>query len=238
MSVTGLHASRIAPRLILCLLVRSAHELGVPGYRTAWPRARTRSPARTSCRAIRPATGRSSGAGDPTIQGFATSMSVNVGQTIRSRSRRRRPRYHIDILRLGYYQGNGARKIAAEHAADAPRSADPAGLPDDAAHRADRLRQLGACRRRGRCPRPRSRASTSPTSCATTPAATARSCSSSATTRATPTSSSDLRRDLAGLQHLRRQQPLHLHGRLPARATRTRTRAPSRSPTTGPSTAR
>ena len=27
----------------------------------------------------------------------------------------------------------------------------------------------------------------------------------------------DLRHDLAGLQHLRRQQPLHVHGRLPAR---------------------
>ena len=44
----------------------------------------------------------------------------------------------------------------------------------------------------------------------------------------------DLRRDLAGLQHLRRQQPLH-SARSPARpATRRPTRPPTRSPTTGP----
>ena len=72
----------------------------------------------------------------------------------------------------------------------------------------------------------------------TTPAATARSCSSCATTPATPTSLvPDLRRDLAGLQHLRRQQPLQLHRRLPAGQPAAATRAPTRSPTTGRSTA-
>jgi hypothetical protein len=52
-----------------------------------------------------------SGAGDTTIQGFATSMSVNVGQTINFKINTPVMSYHIDILRLGYYQGNGARKI-------------------------------------------------------------------------------------------------------------------------------
>ncbi|MBO0882725.1 MAG: hypothetical protein J2P17_20805, partial [Mycobacterium sp.] len=53
-----------------------------------------------------------SGAGDATIQGFATSMSVNVGQTESFKINTPSTNYHIDILRLGYYQGNGARIVA------------------------------------------------------------------------------------------------------------------------------
>ena len=52
-----------------------------------------------------------SGAGDPTIQGFATSMSVNVGQTVFFKINTSAKSYYIDILRIGNYQGNGARKI-------------------------------------------------------------------------------------------------------------------------------
>src|SRR5215469_4169505 len=52
-----------------------------------------------------------SGAGDSTIQGFATSMSVNVGQTENFKINTPAKSYHIDILRLGYYQGDGARKV-------------------------------------------------------------------------------------------------------------------------------
>ena len=53
------------------------------------------------------------GAGDSTIQGFATSMSVNAGQTESFKIKTPSTKYHIDILRLGYYGGNGARKIVA-----------------------------------------------------------------------------------------------------------------------------
>ncbi len=53
-----------------------------------------------------------SGVGDPTIQGFATSMSVNVGQTESFKIKTPASSYHIDILRLGYYGGDGARLIA------------------------------------------------------------------------------------------------------------------------------
>ena len=49
------------------------------------------------------------GATDSTIQGYATSMSVNVGGTIRFKVKTNASRYHLDIYRLGYYQGNGAR---------------------------------------------------------------------------------------------------------------------------------
>ncbi|MCU1464978.1 MAG: hypothetical protein JWM72_906, partial [Actinomycetia bacterium] len=49
------------------------------------------------------------GAGDPSIQGFATSMSVNAGSTVSFKINTPSTAYHLDILRTGYYQGNGAR---------------------------------------------------------------------------------------------------------------------------------
>jgi hypothetical protein len=52
------------------------------------------------------------GIGDSTIQGFATSMSVNLGQTIDFKIKTPATGYHIDILRLGYYGGDGARIVA------------------------------------------------------------------------------------------------------------------------------
>ncbi len=52
-----------------------------------------------------------SGAGDVSIQGFATDISVNRGQTINFKIDTTAAEYQIDIYRLGYYQGNGARLI-------------------------------------------------------------------------------------------------------------------------------
>jgi N,N-dimethylformamidase beta subunit-like protein/uncharacterized protein DUF4082/fibronectin type III domain protein/Big-like domain-containing protein len=52
------------------------------------------------------------GIGDESIQGFATSMSVNLGQTINFKIKTPSSNYHINILRLGYYEGDGARLIA------------------------------------------------------------------------------------------------------------------------------
>jgi hypothetical protein len=52
------------------------------------------------------------GVGDSSIQGFATSMSVNVGQTESFKIKTPASSYHINILRLGYYGGDGARLIA------------------------------------------------------------------------------------------------------------------------------
>jgi len=52
------------------------------------------------------------GAGSPNIQGFATDMSVNVGQTIFFKIQTNASAYRIDIYRMGYYQGQGARLIA------------------------------------------------------------------------------------------------------------------------------
>ncbi|MBL7744893.1 MAG: DUF4082 domain-containing protein, partial [Chitinophagaceae bacterium] len=52
-----------------------------------------------------------SGAGDLTIQGFATDISVDKGNTIHFKINTDAAAYTISIYRLGYYQGNGARLI-------------------------------------------------------------------------------------------------------------------------------
>jgi hypothetical protein len=53
-----------------------------------------------------------SGAGDPSIQGFATDISVNKGQPVSFKIKTTAASYNIDIYRLGYYGGAGARKMA------------------------------------------------------------------------------------------------------------------------------
>jgi hypothetical protein len=54
-----------------------------------------------------------SGAGDATIQGYGAAMSVNVGETEQFKIKTTAAAYRIDIYRVGYYQGLGARKVAA-----------------------------------------------------------------------------------------------------------------------------
>jgi len=49
--------------------------------------------------------------GDPTIQGFATDISVNQGGTINFKINTPAKAYTITIYRIGYYAGNGARLI-------------------------------------------------------------------------------------------------------------------------------
>ncbi len=52
------------------------------------------------------------GAGDAALQGFSTAMSVKPGDTVSLKVSATAAPYHVDILRFGYYQGNGARKVA------------------------------------------------------------------------------------------------------------------------------
>ncbi len=52
-----------------------------------------------------------SGAGDLSLQGFATDISVNKGQTVHFKIKTDAAAYTIDIFRLGYYNGMGARHI-------------------------------------------------------------------------------------------------------------------------------
>ncbi|GIJ79378.1 hypothetical protein Xph01_38100 [Micromonospora phaseoli] len=52
------------------------------------------------------------GSGDPSIQGFATDISVNVGQQIDFKIKTDAAAYIVEIYRLGWYGGDGARKVA------------------------------------------------------------------------------------------------------------------------------
>jgi hypothetical protein len=51
------------------------------------------------------------GSGDASIQGFTTDISVNKGQTVRFKISTSATDYRIDIYRMGYYGGRGARLI-------------------------------------------------------------------------------------------------------------------------------
>ena len=66
------------------------------------------------------------GNGDPSIQGFATDISVDHGDTIGFKVRTVSPKYRIDIYRMGYYQGLGARRVATI----APSATLPQRQPD------------------------------------------------------------------------------------------------------------
>jgi hypothetical protein len=71
-----------------------------------------------------------SGSGDSSIQGFATDISVNVGQAVAFKISTPATSYTIDIFRLGYYSGAGARKITTiQPSATLPQS-QPACLTD------------------------------------------------------------------------------------------------------------
>ena len=52
------------------------------------------------------------GNGDLSIQGFATDISYNLGATVQFKINTNASAYTIDIYRLGYYAGAGARKVA------------------------------------------------------------------------------------------------------------------------------
>ena len=71
-----------------------------------------------------------SGTGDPSLQGFATDISVNVGQTIFFKVNTPATNYSLGIFRLGYYAGNGARKIATVSPSVSLPQKQPACLTD------------------------------------------------------------------------------------------------------------
>ncbi len=72
------------------------------------------------------------GSGDPKIQGFATDISVNAGGRIEFKIGTDSPAYRIDIYRLGYYGGMGARRIASMRPAVSLPQKQPACLEDQA----------------------------------------------------------------------------------------------------------
>jgi hypothetical protein len=72
------------------------------------------------------------GAGDPSIQGFATDISVAQAGTVRFKVATSAPDYRLDIYRMGYYGGAGARLVATVQPSVALPQSQPA-CGDDAA---------------------------------------------------------------------------------------------------------
>jgi hypothetical protein len=58
------------------------------------------------------------GSGDASIQGFATDISVDQGQTVRFKIDTTASDYRIDLYRLGWYGGDGARKVTTVQPSD------------------------------------------------------------------------------------------------------------------------
>lgn len=71
-----------------------------------------------------------SAAGDLTIQGFASGFSVNRGETVTFKINTNAASYLIDIYRIGYYDGDGARKVATIQPSATLPQTQPACLSD------------------------------------------------------------------------------------------------------------
>jgi hypothetical protein len=69
-----------------------------------------------------------SGAGSSTIQGFATQISVNAGETESFKVKTTATSYRLDIYRMGYYGGSGARLITSVNPVG--RQTQPACISD------------------------------------------------------------------------------------------------------------
>ena len=70
------------------------------------------------------------GAGDENIQGYATDISVDQGETVFFKVQTDAIDYRLDIYRIGYYAGLGARKVATVQPTLVP-FAQPDPLTDD-----------------------------------------------------------------------------------------------------------
>ena len=79
-----------------------------------------------------PAEWQVSGTGDTNIQGFATNMSVNHGTTVSFKIDTDSDDYRLDIYRMGYYDGMGARKVATVQPSATLPQIQPACLNDAA----------------------------------------------------------------------------------------------------------
>ena len=74
------------------------------------------------------------GWGDPTIQGFGHDISINRGETIFFKIKTDSTDYRIDIYRMGYYGGMGARRVDTIAPSVKLPQHQPEGLRDEATH--------------------------------------------------------------------------------------------------------
>jgi hypothetical protein len=71
------------------------------------------------------------GVGDTGLQGFATDISVNRGSTISFKVNTNATAYRLDIYRMGYYGGQGARLVTTVNPSAALPQTQPACLTDN-----------------------------------------------------------------------------------------------------------
>src|SRR5262245_9300970 len=77
-----------------------------------------------------------SGPGSTNIEGFASQFSVNIGETVNFKINTDSSHYRLEIYRLGYYDGMGARLVGTiDHTGANP--AQPAPLRDAATNMVD-----------------------------------------------------------------------------------------------------
>jgi hypothetical protein len=74
------------------------------------------------------------GWGDPTIQGFGHDISINRGETIFFKVKTDSTDYRLDIYRMGYYGGMGARLVDTIAPSVKLPQSQPEGLRDPATH--------------------------------------------------------------------------------------------------------
>lgn len=74
------------------------------------------------------------GWGDPTIQGFGHDISINRGEAIFFKIKTDSTDYRIDIYRMGYYGGMGARRVDTIKPSVKLPQHQPEGLRDEATH--------------------------------------------------------------------------------------------------------
>jgi hypothetical protein len=77
------------------------------------------------------------GPGDDTIDGYTTSISYNAGQTVNFKINTPSTHYLINIYRMGYYGGDGARLVASQDIVLSSPQVQPAPVIDDSTQLAD-----------------------------------------------------------------------------------------------------
>jgi N,N-dimethylformamidase beta subunit-like, C-terminal len=121
---------------IFIFAASASHSMIVAAQRSADPAPECVRPANRivaeNCKPGNPSTEWDiNGSGDRRIQGFATDISINTGETISFKVESDSPAYRIDIYRLGYYRGAGARQVATIKPSVALPQRQPECLTDD-----------------------------------------------------------------------------------------------------------
>ncbi len=103
-------------RVVLAVLGVVAGLGAVGSAPAAWAADPCADPMSIACENLKPGTPDTvwdiNGDGSSALQGFATDMSVNRGQTIGFKVSTTKASFDIAVYRLGWYQGNGARLVA------------------------------------------------------------------------------------------------------------------------------